>query len=334
MSTKIAAQLKRAKRQVWQTMPEDFRVIAACARIFHEANQVAHRQAAVARQARRHKTAYSARDITMAVNQLLDRNKVNQKLQQDGLPPVPNIDWGKVIVSSMRKYAYRMPMDMEDAIAELFTDMLAGDRGTKIRDRGAWKHNIIEQIEAWARDGYDKRRMEGSLVMWTKNKAENMMRTYEALNINDDTGFDSGEAPGDSLRGQGRMYESLFTFEGLTRDMMGNWMSMSRRNPVLKDLVQRIRRKLEQRGDEYALIFEAYMQDPSASMDDLLDEEVFATDPSSGAQGRIPLWMALGFNPDDSSNKGKLGYRIKKLRELLISMYPVIESTLRDLQMK
>lgn len=330
MGNRLASYLRSAQRSIYaSSTPSEFRALVAMARIFHDT-------ARIERRASRNVRAYSARDLTMAINSLIQREGIDRRLQADGLPPVPKVDWGKVIVRNSRKYVPKS-MDQEDFVAELFTDMLAGKRVNTIRETGDWRNNIMGEIEAWAREGYDKARMEATLGKFTQNKAYNMLRT-EMVRVNPDSGFESGEADPEAL-GKGRLFESLFTLDGITKDMMGNWMSMSRRNPVLTDLVRRIQDKLQKRDDDYAHIFSAYMQDPAATANELLEVTINGVDPKTGQRGRMPLWQALGFDePLDTntrnSNKVKFNNRLKNLRKILVGMYPEIESVLQDLQMR
>jgi hypothetical protein len=334
MSLRLAAYLHQAQLHLYrQATTRDFRAAVAMARIFHDTNPKSRFAS------RRVKKAYSDRDLTVAINQMIAREGVNKRLTEEGHDPIPSdINWGRVILLHAKKYARVAKVDINDFVGELFADMLAGQRGRSVRETGSWRNNIIGEIEEWGRQDYNKARMVKTLAQFTKNKAYNMMRT-EQVRLNPDTGFDSGDAPEGGAAGGGRLFESLFTLDGITKSMMGNWMSLSRRNPVLTDLVNKVEEKLSKRDDEYAFIFNAYMQDPSAPLSELLDTVIMAKDPETGARGRMPLWHALGFPENDSSgarnsNKANLSYRVKKMRAILNNMFPEVESFLRDLSIR
>jgi hypothetical protein len=323
---RIAQTLTDTRRALYaSTYDADFRSFVAALRILTV-------DTSTLRESSRRKVAYSPGELTRAVNDLLRKARLNDKLVAGGYDPVPNVDWGKIIFFTARKYANRMSADLQDVIGEFMLDIIAGERSNSIRNTGQWRGNVVDEIEGWAMQGASKNHMEALMTKWSKHKLYNMMRTDEAR-TNPDMGFDSGDAPDDLGKGSRRMYENIFTMEGLTRDMMSNWTALIRSNPVMRDLVRKIHKSLARRDDDYGLIFQAYMQEPSASIRDLLEISVEGTDPDTGRETRLPLWRALNLNPEKpGSHVGGLGYRIKNMRELLKSMFPEIESVLRDLQ--
>ena len=134
MALRIASFLRQAQLDVYHnTTTPEYRALVAMARIFHDVDA----SETSPRKASRSKRAYTARDLTMAIDSLIQRERLNQKLTADGHDPVPKIDWGRIIIMNARKYAQVAKIDLEDFVGELFTDLLAGERARTVRETGA-----------------------------------------------------------------------------------------------------------------------------------------------------------------------------------------------------
>lgn len=310
---KISLMIKKARREVYQTLPQELRAIHAMSRI-----------------SSRPKRAFSKGDINRLVNQLLRSEGIEQELQDEGLE-VPNIDWGEIFLIAINQMArkYNMsPTMREDFLSDVVGDMVMGQSIITVRDTGPWRLSLTEQIEEWIRDGYNEGRIKGSLINWIKNKVANLYERWKAQRGHtDDIGFEVG-SPDDEYRGRD-VYENLFQLDGLSSGQMSNYHSLIRQTPEVRDIVNRITKQLERQDDALGYLWQAYMKDPAASMLDLLTIPVDAT--VDNRRQTVPLWQAMGYDGPDQSRQ-RIDYQIKKLRSHLKRMWPDIDDVLRDIK--
>ena len=309
---KLAMQLKEARREVYRSLPSEVRALHAILRL--------------ASSPKRQKKAFSKGQITQLVDKMLVSEGISRDLAKDGLE-VPAIDWGKIYLVAVNSVARKLRLadtQREDFLVDVVGDMVMGQSVMSLRNTGPWKHNLMEQVEIWVRDGWSDKRIEATLTNWIKDKVMNLYKRWRAESGPADVGFQRG-APSDDYKGRD-IYENLFTLDGLSSGQLSGYYSIMRSNPFAKDLVNKIRKKLDQRSDDLGLIWEAYMGDPSASMRDLLNEEV--TGPN---RRKMPLWEAMGYEEGASSNVGKIGNKIKNLRKFLRTLWPDIDDVMRDM---
>lgn len=313
---KIANQLKQSSRAIYQTVPKEFRAIYAMLRI--------------ASAPRVPKKAYAKSDITRLVNQMLKSEGIARDLEAQGLR-VPNIDWGKLFMVAISQMARRYDMSQtqkEDFLVDVVGDMVMGQSIITVRDTGPWKRSLTKQIQEWVEAGYDDNRIKASLISWIKDKIANLYKRWLVQRGHgDDIGFEVG-SPSDEYQGRD-VYENLFTLDGLSRAQMSTYQSLIRSNPVVRDIVKRITQQLERRDDSIGYIWQAYLNDPAATLQELFTVPVDAT--IEGRRQRVPLWKAMGYDGPNQKRQ-KLDYHVKKLRKHLKQMWPDIDDVLRDLQ--
>lgn len=313
---KISRQIKQAQRDVYQSIPKEYRVLHALVRI--------------ANAPRRPKKAYSQSDITRLVDQMLKSDGVVRNLETEGLD-VPRIDWGKLFMVAISQMArkYNMSQTMrEDFLADVVADMVMGQSIITLRDTGAWKHSLTGYIEEWVKEGYDENRIKAVLTNFIKDKLANLHKRWlSQRGHGDDIGFEVG-SPDEDYKGR-EIYENLFTMDGLSTGQMGSYQSLMRKNPVVKDLVDRITRQLERRDDTMGYLWQAYLKDPAASLSEIIEVPVDAN--IDGRRQVAPLWKAMGFDGPDQDRR-KVDYHVKKLRKHLKSMWPDLDDVLRDLK--
>jgi len=309
---KLANHVRKAKRKVYASLPAEIRTLHALMRLASP----------------RRKRAFSEGQITKLVEQMLDREGIRRELEGDGLE-IPTIDWGKIFKVGVNSMARKLNLEhtqREDFLNDVVGDMIMGQSIMSLRDTGPWKRNLMEQIEDWVREGYNDNRIKASLTKWVKMKVSNLYKRWKAETGDADTGFQQG-TPDDGYEGRDT-FEDLFTLDGLSSGQLSGYYSLMRSNPAAKQLIEKIKKELNQRYDDLGMIWEAYMNNPASSMRELLKVDVTF---KAGARGKVPLWRALGFEEGDSSNPGKLGYRVKKLRKFLRNKWPDIDDVLRDL---
>lgn len=328
MANRIASIIRQARSEVYSSLPEDFRAFSALVRIAQHAGVEIHRpgRGRRARMTRRRvKKAYDKKDITRGVNQLLKRERVDQQLLDAGMPPLPDVDWGWVIVMNARKFARYSHVDTEEFIAELFSDMIAGSRLNTLRDYGPLKHNIVKQLKEWGMEGKGKRDIERLLATWTQRMAKAMLNTEaaRARTLDDRSiGYDSVNAPGEQEEMRGQIFDDIFQLGGgATTDMMNMWHSMQPgSDPIWRDLLRRINDFFEEYGEEYGLIWSVYMRNPKANMPEILNEEVI------WEGERQTLAEVLGFKMetlrDQRNSMSKLRYRLNKMFDLVKKRFP------------
>jgi len=312
---KVAQHIRQAQRKIYQSVPKELRALHAMLRISSEP---------------RKKKAFSQGDITRLINQMLDRGGITKNLTEEGLA-IPNIDWGKLFMVAISQMSHKLNLSntlREEFLNDVVGDMVMGQSIMTVRETGPWKQNLMEQIEEWVLDGYNENRIKASLTSWIKNKIQNLWKRWKAQRGHtDDIGFEVG-SPGDDYQGKD-VYENLFNMDGLTGGQMGHYQRLIRQNPVVKDIVDRITRKLEQRDDTIGYLWQAYLKDPTATLEHLLTISVDAT--VDGRRQSVPLWEAMGFDGPNESRQ-KVNYHVKKLRKHLKTMWPDIDDILRDLK--
>jgi hypothetical protein len=311
MTQKIARQLRRAKSDLYRSIPKNLRVLHSLARI------AAHGKP-------RKKKAFRKQDITRLVDQQLAQDLRGTDLE------APDIEWGKLFMVAISVMARKMNMSdtmRDDFLSDVVGDMVMGQSVMSLRDTGEWKNTLTEEIRDLLEQGYTEDRLKGSLTTWIKNKIFNLWKRWKKQRENESGGgFQHGRPPEDY---QGKeVFEELFEVDGLSSGQMSGYMKMINRNPEVTNLLKEVTKTLERRDDELGILWRAYIENPNASGPELLNEEVRINGK------RMTLMDYFGYDPEAyNTNKGKINYKIEKLRGLLKRMWPEIEDVLRDLNL-
>lgn len=275
--------------------------------------------------------AFSAGEIDRAVQQALQKEHIPMILADKGLS-LPDIKYGDIFKVTMNSLARKWRLDRqqrEDMLAEVLGDMIVGQSLSGIIDRGPWKHTLASQIQEWVASGMDQRHIEATLARWITHKLGVIYNRWILRNQDAPYGIEQGDDDGGGGGSESKnLLQSVLSLDTVDSRIMGNYHSMLRHNPQARDIVLRIGEMLDQRYDDLGLIWQAYTEDPGASIRELLAAPVY---PEARAPHKIPLWQALGYAEDSGSNPGKLHNQIKNLRKVLRTLWPEIDRIIAEM---
>lgn len=271
------------------------------------------------------KTALSKSDIDRAVQQHLLENDVYE---------APNLPWGDIFSRPVRKLGRQKgwSQDLEDRILDgIVQDLISGmnlDTGSVFKSG-----NLAEMVKDLLNQGKDALDITKLISNLVGRRA--LSKEYKYTSGYRDLSTKSIQPGGydDTKDEKGNLFENVLSLSPMSRSEASKWMSFSKNDPVLRDLLRQIDRILERRAGPAAyLVWQVAKDNPDfESYSDLARTPVTVVDPDTGREVTTELYKALvvlGFTKTERPDT--VARYFQKLAPLLKKIKPVVLDALRE----
>ena len=301
MSYNLAHSIRFARKKITASISQETKIANALVRLASLTGR------------RRGKKALSSIHIERAVQQHFAR---------EGFENPPNIPWVDVFERPVSRLSRMNNWDREqedEIILSTLQDILMG-RDLAVEGGKQWAYgNMATNIQDLLRQGKSEQDILKILQNQVKRQAL-IVASRMGLYVRQhgrakDVPFDPTYSPKDHADGGGQnLILDLLDFDSLSRQQANEFMHIQDTNPLMRDLLRKIDRRIEQKaGWKVKLIWKAMKENPSwTKLVDLGRTEVEYTDPNDGRVKIKPVYEAIG-----KTRARDVKYEVKKLRNTL-----------------
>lgn len=268
------------------------------------------------------KVAYTDADIERAIQ---------QHFRAEQLENPPELNWGRIFGGTVQRLSRMNNWDEgteEQILASTFSDILMGEN---IQTGAEWaKGNLAKMVRDFRADGKRQGDIERLLkrqinqqALWHWKKLRQMVEQ----NPEDVARFDPTHRPEDDEPGRGLILDIL-DMDPLSRSEADLWMHITKRDPMVLDMINKIDRFIDQKADQgVKLLWKTMKHNPEmiGNRSALGRVNITYVDEEDGQQKTAPLYEALG-----KSKPSDLWYPEKKLVELVDQIKPQIKRELEQ----